>query len=336
MGARASAARLPPAPLGGARARALLLPAAVSALALVAVVWWASRQQMPELPAASVALPRLAAALGLYALATALRGERWLRLLRGAGIRLGRGDAYAITTVGYMGNNALPARAGDILKALLSSREARAATTDGFGTLVAERVLDAAALVALFAVLVTTLDLPLGVDGWMLALVGAGLVAAAAAAAFLGRDTGAGVRARALAARLLGPTRRLWSGAGASLLVLSVVLWLVEGSVYAVLGAVGGLHLSLLDGLYIMALANLVALIPAAPGYVGTFDAAVIFGVRLVAGGTHAAALAYVVVVRFVLFVPITLVGLAALVLRYGGVRRLRVAIGRPAAVATR
>jgi glycosyltransferase 2 family protein len=336
MTARASTARLPAAPLGGARARALLLPAAVSVVALVAVVWWASRQQMPELPAASVALPRLAAALGLYTLATALRGERWLRLLRVAGIRLGRGDAYAITTVGYMGNNALPARAGDVLKAVLSAREARAATTDGFGTLVAERVLDCAALVALFAVLVTTLDLPLGVDGWMLALVGAGLVAAAAAAAILGRDTGAGVRARALAARLLGPTRRLWSAAGASLLVLSVVLWLVEGSVYAVLGAVGGLHLSLLDGLYIMALANLVALIPAAPGYVGTFDAAVIFGVRLVAGGTHAAALAYVVVVRFVLFVPITLVGLAALVLRYGGVRRLRVALGRPAAVATR
>ena len=105
---------------------------------------------------------------------------------------------------------------------------------------------------------------------------------------------------------------------------------MVEGSVYAVLGAVAGLHLSLLDGLYIMALANLVALVPAAPGYVGTFDAAVILGVRLVVGGTHAAALAYAVVVRFVLFVPITLVGLAALVARYGGVRRLSLTRGRP------
>jgi uncharacterized membrane protein YbhN (UPF0104 family) len=334
VAAQAQAGRFPAA-LAGTRGRALLVPAAVSAVALVAVVWWASRQQMPDLPAASAALPRLAAALGLYALATALRGERWLRLLHGAGVRLGRGDAYAITTVGYMGNNALPARAGDILKALLSSREARAATTDGFGTLVAERVLDAAALVLVFAVLVTTLHLPLGVDRWMLALLGVGLAGAAAAAAFLGRDTGAGVRVRALAARLLTPTRRLWSVAGAGLLALSIALWLVEGSVYAVLGAVAGLHLSLLDGLYVMALANLVALVPAAPGYVGTFDAAVLFGVRLVAGGTHAAALAYVVVVRFVLFVPITLVGLGALLLRYGGVHRLRGALRRPAAIAT-
>ena len=152
--------------------------------------------------------------------------------------------------------------------------------------LVAERVLDAVALVLVFAVLVTTLHLPLGVEGWMLAAVGAGLAVAAAAAALLGRDTGAGRRLQELAIRLLAPTRRLWSPTGAGLLALSVVLWLIEGAVYAVLGAVAGVHLSLLDGLYIMALANLVALVPAAPGYLGTFDAAVLLGVRLVAGGT--------------------------------------------------
>jgi uncharacterized membrane protein YbhN (UPF0104 family) len=323
-----------------ARGRALLLPAIVSVIALVAVAWWASRQQLPELPAASVALPRLAAALALYALATVLRGERWLRLFRSdpthpppnQPAHLSRTDAYAVTTVGYMGNNALPARAGDLLKSVLSSRQAGTATADGFGTLVAERVLDAVALVLIFAVLVTTLHLPLGIEGWMLAAVGAGLAAAAAAAAFLGRDTGAGRRVRKLATRLLAPTRRLWSATGAGLLALSIALWLVEGSVYAVLGAVAGVHLSLLDGLYIMALANLVALVPAAPGYLGTFDAAVLLGVRLVAGGTHAAALAYAVVVRFVLFVPITLVGLGALVVRYGGVRRVSVALRRPAA----
>jgi uncharacterized membrane protein YbhN (UPF0104 family) len=332
VAARASEARLTaPRLLPTGRARALLVPAVVSVVALVAVVWWASRQQLPDLPAASVALPRLAVALALYALATALRGERWLRLWRDAGAPLSRTDAYAVTTVGYMGNNALPARAGDLLKSVLSSRQTGTPTADGFGTLVAERVLDAVALVAIFAVLVTTLDLPLGVEGWMLAAVGGGLALAAAAAAFLGRDTGAGRKVQELATRLLAPTRRLWSVTGAGLLALSIVIWLVEGSVYAVLGAVAGVHLSLLDGLYIMALANLVALVPAAPGYLGTFDAAVLLGVRLVTGGTHAAALAYAVVVRFVLFVPITIVGLAVLVVRYGGLRRVSVALRRPA-----
>ena len=328
MAAETSSAGLPAARLlPGGRARAFLVPAVISVIAVVAVVWWASRQQMPALPSASVALPRLAAALGLYAVATALRGERWMHLLRHGGATLSRSDSYAVTTVGYMGNNALPARAGDLLKSVLSSRQANTPTADGFGTLVAERVLDAAALVLVFAVLVTTLSLPLGLKGWMLAVVGAALVLAGAAAAFLGRDTDAGQRLREIATRLLAPTRRLWSVAGAGLLGLSVVLWVVEGSVYAVLGAVAGLHLSLLDGLYVMALANLVALVPAAPGYVGTFDAAVILGIRLVAGGTHAAALAYAVVVRFMLFVPITVIGLGVLVVRYGGVRRLSAAL---------
>ena len=67
------------------------------------------------------------------------------------------------------------------------------------------------------------------------------------------------------------------------------------------------------------------------PATSGTFDAAVLLGVRLVAGGTHAAALAYAVVVRFVLFVPITVVGLVVLVVRYGGLRRVSVALRRPA-----
>jgi uncharacterized membrane protein YbhN (UPF0104 family) len=319
---------------GTARWRALALPVGVSLVALAAVAWWASTQRLPTFPSADIALPRIGAALALYALATLLRGERWLRLRRAGGEPCTRADAYALTTVGYMGNNALPARAGDVLKAVFTARRSNGATSDAVGTLVAERLLDVAALVLLFGVLVTTLRLPLGVPGWVLLAVGAGLLLVAVAAALLGRRTAAGRRLQALVVSVLAPTRRLASVTGASLLGLSVVLWLVEGSIYAVLGAVAGLHLSLLDGLYIMALANLVALVPAAPGYVGTFDAAIILGVRLVAGGTQAAALAYAVVVRFTLFVPITLVGLAALIIRYGGVSRLRAALASAGAPA--
>jgi uncharacterized membrane protein YbhN (UPF0104 family) len=107
-------------------------------------------------------------------------------------------------------------------------------------------------------------------------------------------------------------------------------LWLVEGGVYAVLGSVAGVHLSLLDGLYVMALANIAALVPAAPGYVGTYDAAVLLGVSLVTSAGHPAALAYVVLVRFVLFVPITVAGLVALVARYGGRREVTTLMHAP------
>jgi uncharacterized membrane protein YbhN (UPF0104 family) len=155
----------------------------------------------------------------------------------------------------------------------------------------------------------------------MLVVVGIAVVALAVAAALATRHSRHGARLRELARVLGAPTRRLWSRQGVALLLTSVAVWLVEGSVYAVLGGVAAVHLSLLDGLYIMALANLVALVPAAPGYVGTFDAAVILGLGLVATASRPQQLAYVLLVRFVLFVPITIVGLVALVVRYGGLR---------------
>jgi glycosyltransferase 2 family protein len=49
----------------------------------------------------------------------------------------------------------------------------------------------------------------------------------------------------------------------------------------------------------------------------------VIFGARVL-DRTASAALSYLLLLRFVLFVPITIVGLVLLVVRYGGWSRLR------------
>jgi uncharacterized membrane protein YbhN (UPF0104 family) len=293
----------------------------ISVVALGGVIWWFSRQDMPALPSFGAAIGPLAAALGLYAAATLLRGERWYRLLEIGGIRGSRADAYAVTTVGYMGNNALPARAGDVLKAILSARRTGAARRNAFGALVAERLLDALALAAVFVFVVLAGGLPLGLSAGTLVLIGGGLFLVAALVLALAP------RLRGVVAALLAPSRELAGRRGAGLFGLSITLWLTEGAVYAVLGHVAGLSLSLSDGLYVMALANIAAMIPAAPGYVGTFDAAVLLGVRLAGAGSSNVALPYVVLVRFVLFVPITIVGLVFLVTRYGGLTMARAAL---------
>lgn len=303
------------------RRSALALQIAVSVVALGGVVWWFSRQELPSLPSFADAAAPLAGAIGLYLVATLLRGERWHRLL-GEGAR---GDAYALTTVGYMGNNALPARAGDVLKAMLTAHHGGVARRQAFGTLVAERLLDVAALALVFAGVVIAGDLPLGLSPTTVALLAAGLAAAAGVVLVLTP------RVRGLLAGLLAPSRALLGARGAALLALSVLLWLAEAAVYAVLGSVAGLSLSLADGMYVMALANVAAMIPAAPGYVGTFDAAVVLGVRLVGAGGSGVALPYVVLVRFVLFVPITIVGLVLLLARYGGIASVRAATAEAA-----
>jgi len=295
----------------------------VSVLALAGVVWFFSHQDLPRLPSFTAVAGPLAAAIGLYTAATLMRGERWYRLLGGRGPRV---DAYAVTTVGYMGNNALPARAGDVLKAILSANRAGLARRDVFGTLVAERLLDVLALGLVLAALVLVGGLPLGLSTGMVVLL------AGALALLLGIVLLIAPRLRGMLASLLAPSRELLGVRGAGLLALSIVLWLVEGGVYAVLGSVAGLHLGLGGGLYVMALANIAAMVPSAPGYIGTFDAAVLLGIRLTGAGSAGVALPYVVLVRFVLFVPITIVGLVALLVRYGGLTAARSALRtRPA-----
>ena len=78
-----------------------------------------------------------------------------------------------------------------------------------------------------------------------------------------------------------------------------------------------------IEGLYIVALASVFSLIPSGPAYAGTQDAAAILGIKAL-GGTGAQAVAYIVMLRFIIVVPITLVGLVLLAARYGGLGRLR------------
>ena len=63
-----------------------------------------------------------------------------------------RVDSYALTAVGYMGNNVLPARAGDAIRMVLMAPRAQTSMRTVLGTLLAERLLDVAVLVVIFVV----------------------------------------------------------------------------------------------------------------------------------------------------------------------------------------
>ncbi|MBW3592985.1 MAG: flippase-like domain-containing protein [Actinobacteria bacterium] len=299
--------------------------AAVSLVALAAVVWWATRQERPDLPATATGAALLALALALYAIATVARGERWHRILERAEIAVPRPDAYRLTAVGYMGNNVLPARGGDLLRTFLVAPLAGVRKRSALGTVVAERLLDAAALALIFLVVVLGVlrgvDVPGGarpVAGVAVA-VGVGL----AGAALVMRTSARLRRVRELVRPLAAATGNLASVHGVGLLALSLVVWALEASVYLAAARAVELPFGPWEALYVVALTNLFALVPAGPGYVGTFDAAVLFAAGSL-GAAGGEAVAYLLLLRFVLFVPITLGGFAFLVARYGGVSRLR------------
>ncbi|HMJ01595.1 MAG TPA: lysylphosphatidylglycerol synthase domain-containing protein, partial [Conexibacter sp.] len=96
------------------RTRRLLL-LAIWVIPIAGVVWWATKQEAPTFPSSFGGIMALVGALGLYVVATLMRAERWDRILRRSGVQAKRADVYALVPVGYMGNNVLPARGGELL-----------------------------------------------------------------------------------------------------------------------------------------------------------------------------------------------------------------------------
>ena len=123
-------------------------------------------------------------------------------------------------------------------------------------------------------------------------------------------------------------TRRLRSNHGLRLLGITLVVWALEWIAWWLVARAADLDLGVLEVGYLMGLASIFALVPSGPGYVGTFDAAIAFGVRAV-GRTGAQALSYLLLLRFVVTVPITLIGLVVLIAGYGGLRPIHARLAR-------
>jgi len=306
-----------------------LLLLVVWVIPIAGVVWWAMKQRAPTFPSDASGIMALVGALALYAVATLMRGERWLRILHRSEVEdASRGDAYALVPVGYMGNNVLPARGGELLRTFLLGGRVRATKRTILGTILAERVLDAVALGVILVVLAAGLLERLPKPNETLVLAGVALLVLlliAAAVAFLRYRERLVFVLRALAP-MAAPSRQLLSGFGLVLLAVSLAIWGIEASVYMAVGHAVDITLSLRDGLAVVAFTNAAALIPAAPGYIGTYDAAVIFAVGAVTDASKSTIVSYLLLLRFVLFIPITVAGLVLLVVRYGGLSRIRAA----------
>jgi uncharacterized protein (TIRG00374 family) len=270
----------------------------------------------------------------------AFRALRWQVLIRPIHrVPLRRLTAYML--VGYLANNVLPARLGELVRShYLGDREgiSRSAT---LGTVVVERVVDTVVLVAIGALAILVLNVRgvivnailVGVAlaallcvALAVALAAHRLPGAPRAAAFLGRWP----RVKGIATRLRDGLRvAALPGTLALAGVLSVAAW--SCTVLAVL-AVGqslGIELTVGEGALLAAGTNLATAIPSGPGYLGTFE---------YAGQTIAAAfglgaeqgLALALLIHF-LTLSISSLGGAAALVRLGWSRRVIPAAEVPA-----
>lgn len=265
-----------------------------------------------------------------------LRAWRWRVLVAPlAVVPLGRVMAYLL--LGYLANNVLPGRAGELVRShYLGDREgiSRAST---LGTVLIERILD---VVALLLISVAAWWLT-GAASRLAGLLAFGLVGTAAAVTLVvavvvlpGRDRFIPWLITRLPASVTAVGGRLRTGflvvRDPRTLVFSVVLtfgaWATTTVVFAAAAGAIGFEISPAQILLIAAATNLATAIPSAPGYVGTFEFAVVAAAGAV-GLAAAPALAMGVIVHAAILLTTSLGGLAAMyVVTYRG----RLQLGRP------
>ena len=88
----------------------------------------------------------------------------------------------------------------------------------------------------------------------------------------------------------------------------AVLIWVTEAGLYWGVMMAMGFSLEFRSLLMVVGIVNLVLLIPAAPGGLGTFDAAIKTMMELF-GLTAENALSYALLLRFALWLPVTILG---------------------------
>lgn len=303
---------------------ATIVGAATSIVALAAVIIWALGQPAPELPSTASGLAFFGAAVSLYGIDMVVRSGRWRALLRHGGTAPGRRECLGLIVVGTAGNNVLPARGGDGLRAFYCSRLGGGSLREAVGSLVAERLLDVGVLVGLYALvaygLLAGIDIPNAETGLIVAAVAIGALGVVGALVVVRRSE----RARRLAsgaAPMIRATRELRGAHGARMIGVSLLIWFGDGMVFFLCAHAVGFDISVIEALYLLGLAGVFALIPSGPGFAGTFDAAVLFGAAAI-GASNQLALSFLITLRIAFFGPITLAGVAIFVARYARLGR--------------
>jgi uncharacterized protein (TIRG00374 family) len=237
----------------------------------------------------------------------------------------------AANMIGYMVNNILPLRAGEIVRVYVAARRLSGRRRASFGsslwltgaTVVVERVLDSLTLVLFLAVLVFLIPVPRAFEYAAAFILAVDAVAAAAlvllAAApdrsrqLLNRLCRRWPALQARAAPVLDMFLRGLEGVRTAahlgpLLVWTGLAWLLPAvGAWAVLRAVH-LDLPLLAGWTVLTFVGFGISIPSAPGYLGVWHAASVLALSMF-GVSQATAVGYAILYHASQFVPITLVG---------------------------
>lgn len=299
------------------------------------LLWWVLRdvalsELWTEVKRADFRLLGLAVAIGYGNYL--FRSIRWGILLRpicpGTSLRA----RFAAVNIGFMTTNLIPLRVGEFVRPYALSRMEPVSVSGAFGSLVVERFLDMLTIAALLFVAISAPGFPdnpvvwgasLGVlIRWFLIALAVLLVfmvllllfprplvgVVEAAARYLPRKIGRMV-VEVLEAFLDGLKVLQTPGLLIQAVVWSVGIWLFQSLSFWVAFMAFGIHVGFDVAIFVNGTVALAVAAPAAPGFLGTFQAGVTGGLG-VYGVSNPSAVALSLGFHLAGFIPVTLVGL--------------------------
>jgi uncharacterized protein (TIRG00374 family) len=269
--------------------------------------------------------------IAVYFVGVWVRAWRWHYLLKPIK-EIPTRKMFPITAIGYMGNNIYPARAGEILRAVILKRKEGVPVSASLATIIVERIFDGVVMLAFVFINLPELARLTGDSGFVgniqqVAVYGtaafvAALIIFLLAAMFpaITARIGQWFIDRVLPVRLREKTsgimHKFLDGLASlrsplnilMVFVTSVIIWLFETMKYWFVMHAFGFTVSFFALMLMNGIVNLATTIPSAPGYIGTFDAP---GIAVLGayGVEQATAAGYTLTLHAALWIPITVLG---------------------------
>ena len=301
----------------------------------VGLLWWVFRGQDPAAILGDIAradpIP-FALATFMATFVFAIRAWRWRVILAPTGVRTSFRSRFAATAIGFMGNNLIPLRVGEFMRAFALARLEPVPVAAAFSSLVIERLLDGACVVGFLFVSMSLPGFPgLFAEGEVYTSVARGIAVGVVAAfallfVFVVWPQPAVRLAERLVTLLPRRVRRpivdaleaFLAGAGIlrNPLVLlhsvawSVAHWLVNALGFWLAFRAFGMELNFTAALFFQSVIALAVSVPSAPGFFGPYEAAATLVLSRMWGASVEHATALAIGFHVAAFIPITLIGL--------------------------
>jgi len=225
----------------------------------------------------------------IYFCGFCIRTLRWRYLLEPIK-KISAGELFPVLMIGFLANNILPLRMGEFVRADLTGRKFKISRSASLGTIFLERLLDMLAFLTTFAVSAFAFAFPPKVKSAAETLAALCLAAAIGIVVMAIKTHWVESLAdffpapAALKERALHFLRNFTQGISGmvkpnlllSALALSLVAWLIEGTVLYVIAHAFALPLAYAQAFFLLFFLGLAVTLPQAPGYVGTME---LFGV---------------------------------------------------------